>query len=375
MKQTEDNTQDQQDLRLLRESAQTLFARAGGSDRARKLRDAGGRWGDGMITELAGAGVFGVAVPEENGGLGMGLAAAGVLAEEAGRVIAPEPVVATIGLTIGLLYRLCPDHGMLEKAIGGETVLATAWQERGAAGVAPGRDCRFAGGRLTGAKAWIAGAVGADGYLVVAEGDGGAVLAYAEAGAAGLNVEGRRQADGSALGELSFSATPAELLAEGAAVEAALAEAVSDTTALAAAELVGLSGRAFEIVLDYVKTREQFDKPIGAFQVIQHRATDLYVMQEVAHAAVREVLSSMDRAAAGPQARARLASRAKARAGVAAKKITRDAVQLHGAVGYTDEFDIGLFLNRALVLSAWLGDDTYHRRLWLDARDKEGAER
>ena len=186
---------------------------------------------------------------------------------------------------------------------------------------------------------------------------------------------GGRQADGSALGELSFSATPAELLAEGAAVEAALAEAVSDTTALAAAELVGLSGRAFEIVLDYVKTREQFDKPIGAFQVIQHRATDLYVMQEVAHAAVREVLSSMDRAAAGPQARARLASRAKARAGVAAKKITRDAVQLHGAVGYTDEFDIGLFLNRALVLSAWLGDDTYHRRLWLDARDKEGAER
>jgi alkylation response protein AidB-like acyl-CoA dehydrogenase len=60
---------------------------------------------------------------------------------------------------------------------------------------------------------------------------------------------------------------------------------------------------------------------------------------------------------------------------VAAKKITRDAVQLHGAVGYTDEFDIGLFLNRALVLSAWLGDDTYHRRLWLDARDKEGAQR
>ncbi|MFZ1815785.1 MAG: acyl-CoA dehydrogenase family protein, partial [Rhizobiaceae bacterium] len=76
MKQTEDNTQDQEDLRLLRESAQTLFARAGGSDRARKLRDTGGRWGDGMITELAGAGVFGVAVPEENGGLGMGLAAA-----------------------------------------------------------------------------------------------------------------------------------------------------------------------------------------------------------------------------------------------------------------------------------------------------------
>ncbi|MAZ15955.1 MAG: acyl-CoA dehydrogenase [Ahrensia sp.] len=375
MKQTEENTQDQEDLRLLRESARTLFDRAGGNDRARKLRDAGGRWSAGMITELAGAGVFGVAVPDENGGLGMGLAAAGVLAEEVGRVIAPEPIVATIGLTIGLLHRLCPDHGMLKKAIGGETVLATAWQERGPTGVAPGRSCRFAGGKLTGAKAWVSGAVGVEGYLVVAEGDDGAVLTYVEAGAAGLNVDGRRQADGSALGELSFSATPAELLAEGAAVEAALADAVSDTTALAAAELVGLSGRAFEIVLDYIKTREQFDKPIGAFQVIQHRATDLHVMQEVAQATVREALSWMDCAGTDAQARARLASRAKARAGVAAKKITRDAVQMHGAVGYTDEFDIGLFLNRALVLSAWLGDDTYHRRLWLDARDKEGAER
>lgn len=56
-----------------------------------------------------------------------------------------------------------------------------------------------------------------------------------------------------------------------------------------------------------------------------------------------------------------------------AKKITRDAIQLHGAVGYTDEFDIGLYLNRALVLSAWLGDDAYHRRIWFEAREAEGA--
>ena len=372
MTQTETNTQDQEELRLLRESAQTLFERAGGSGRARQLRDADSGLSKEMIGELAEAGVFGVAVPEENGGLGMGLAAAGVIAEEAGRVLAPEPVVATIGLVTGLLRRLCPDQRLLEMVISGETVLATAWQERGPTGVAASRSCQYADGKLTGAMAWVAGASDADGYLVVAEGDQGSVLAYVEAGAAGLSVSGRRQSDGSELGELSFSGTPAECLAEGSAVEASLKDAVSDATALAAAELVGLSGRAFEIVLDYIKTREQFDKPIGSFQVIQHRAVDLHVMQEVAEAGVREALSMME-VTAGPQMRARQASRAKARAGVAAKKITREAIQLHGAVGYTDEFDIGLYLNRALVLSAWLGDDTYHRRIWLDARDAEEA--
>jgi len=180
------------------------------------------------------------------------------------------------------------------------------------------------------------------------------------------------QADGSALGELSFSGTPAAKLASGNVVTDALAQAVADATALAAAELVGLSQRAFEITLDYIKTREQFDKPIGSFQVIQHRAVDLNVACEVAQAGVREVLAQMD-GETDPKIRARLASRAKARAVTAAKKITRDAIQLHGAVGYTDEFDIALYLNRALVLSAWLGDDAYHRRLWFEAREEEGS--
>jgi Acyl-CoA dehydrogenases len=372
MTQTDMLSSDQEDLRLLRESARTLFERAGGSGRARKLRDASGGWDSDMIGELAGAGVFGVTVPEANGGLGMGLAAGGVIAEEVGRVIAPEPVVLTIGLSLGLLRRLRPDHPKMEQLINGETNLAVAWQERGPGGAPADATCRYVDGKLTGNKAWVVGAAGSHGFLVVAEGGAGPVLVLTEATAAGLSVDKRVQADGSSLGELSFSGTPAEQLAEGSAVQDALAEAISDATALAAAELVGLSQRAFEITLDYIKTREQFDKPIGSFQVIQHRAVDLNVMLEVAQACVREVLAQMD-CETVPKIRARLASRAKARAVTAAKKITRDAIQLHGAVGYTDEFEIGLYLNRALVLSAWLGDDAYHRRIWLDAREEEGA--
>jgi alkylation response protein AidB-like acyl-CoA dehydrogenase len=311
-------------------------------------------------------------VPEENGGLGMGLAACGVIAEEVGRVLAPEPVVATVGLSLGLLRRLCPDHDMIGRLIGGDTVLATAWQERGPNGGPAEENCRYADGKLTGNKAWVVGAAEAQGFLVLAKGNTGPVLVMVEAGADGLSVEKLTQADGSTMGELSFAGTPAEEMAGGVAVPDALDEAVNDTAALAAAELVGLSERAFETALEYIKTREQFDKPIGSFQVIQHRAVDLHVTCEVAQAGVREALALMD-SESDPKVRARLASRAKARAVTTAKKITRDAIQLHGAVGYTDEFDIGLYLNRALVLSAWLGDDAYHRRLWFDAREGEGA--
>ena len=132
---------DQEDLRLLRESVRTLFDRAGGSGRSRKLRDAGGDFDPEIVRKLAEAGVFGVAVPEDIGGLGMGLAAGGVIAEEVGRVIAPEPVVVTVGLSLGLLRRLCPDHPKMAQLIGGEAVLAVAWQERGPNGGPTGASC------------------------------------------------------------------------------------------------------------------------------------------------------------------------------------------------------------------------------------------
>ncbi|WP_230801983.1 acyl-CoA dehydrogenase family protein [Seohaeicola saemankumensis] len=372
MTSTDMTSSEQEDLRLLRESVRTLFARAGGSKRARTLRDAGGDFDPEMVRELAEAGVFGVAVPEDSGGLGMGLAAGGIIAEEVGRVIAPEPVVLTTGLSLGLLSRLCPEHPKVLQLISGEIVLAVAWQERGPGGAPADATCRYADGKLTGRKAWVVGAAGSRGFLVVAQEDEGQVLVLVEPNADGLVINKRAQADGSALGELSFSGTPAAKLASGNVVTDALAQAVADATALAAAELVGLSQRAFEITLDYIKTREQFDKPIGSFQVIQHRAVDLNVVCEVAQAGVREVLAQMD-GETDSKIRARLASRAKARAVTAAKKITRDAIQLHGAVGYTDEFDIALYLNRALVLSAWLGDDAYHRRLWFEAREEEGS--
>lgn len=359
-------TPDEEDLRLLGASLRTMLDRAGGARRARDLRDQGRPWDPAMMAELAAAGVLGVTVPESAGGLGMGLSAAGIVAAEVGRALAPEPVVATMALAAGLLARLCPQDPLTARVIAGDEVLATAWQAR--SGTGPAAAELGAGDRVTARRSWVAATGLATGLLVVAGDPSRPALLLVRPDAEGLAITPRRQADGSTLAEITLADTPARPLAEGPQVAAALGGAVADATALCAAELVGLCGRALEITLDYIRTREQFDRPIAAFQVIQHRAVDLRIQQDLAEATVAEALRRMDAADPGP-ARAPEASRAKARACAAARRITRDAIQLHGAVGYTDEYDIGLHLNRALVLSAWLHDETHHRRLWLATRE------
>jgi alkylation response protein AidB-like acyl-CoA dehydrogenase len=119
--------------------------------------------------------------------------------------------------------------------------------------------------------------------------------------------------------------------------------------------------RALEMSVDYMKTRVQFGKPIGSFQALQHRAVDLYIQQQLASAALEDSLRALD-TEPEPRRRAAIVSRLKARCSDAGVRITREAIQIHGAIGFTDEYDAGLYLKRAMVLAAWLGNGTQHRR-------------
>jgi alkylation response protein AidB-like acyl-CoA dehydrogenase len=161
---------------------------------------------------------------------------------------------------------------------------------------------------------------------------------------------------------LADVAVPREhVVASGSVAHAALERALDRAAAIASAELYGVMSRALEMTLDYLKTRVQFGKPIGSFQALQHRAVDLYLQQQLASAVLDEVIAALDQDPA-PRVRSALASRVKARCSDAALKITRAAIQLHGAIGFTDEYDAGLYLKRAMVLAAWLGSATWHRR-------------
>jgi len=138
---------------------------------------------------------------------------------------------------------------------------------------------------------------------------------------------------------------------------APLAIALDAGRAAAAAELVGIADEAFARTVGYLKERRQFDKLIGEFQGLQHRAAMLHCDIELARAAVMKALESLD---SDPANASIAVSIAKARAGKSATLAVQEGVQMHGGMGMTDEFEMGFFMKRARVLQELYGDANFH---------------
>jgi alkylation response protein AidB-like acyl-CoA dehydrogenase len=181
----------------------------------------------------------------------------------------------------------------------------------------------------------------------------------------GLKVHHVKVADGTTYArlELSGAVLPADaVLASGGEARAALGRAVDTAALITAAELLGLIDRMLELTLEYLGGRQQFGRPIGTFQVLQHRAVDMWVQQRLAEAALEGALRRVTEAPEDATMRAKAASSAKSRASSAALKVAGEAVQLHGAIGFTDEYELGRYVNRAFVLAASLGNARAHTR-------------
>jgi alkylation response protein AidB-like acyl-CoA dehydrogenase len=338
--------------------------------RVRKLHAGGAECDRDFWRALADMGWLGILVPERFGGMGLGVREAAIVAEGLARALVPEPFTAIAVLAASVI-----DSGeneplkdeLLPRIAAGSLLPAVAWQERAgeldpdavAAVAVP-----FEGGfRLSGAKCFIAAAAAADGFVVSARCGGELALFWISAGAAGAQLTLQRLADGRASGTLVLSDVMVAregMIASSVAARAALGRALDRATVVAGAELVGVMARTLELSLDYMRTRVQFGKPIGAFQALQHRAVDLYLQKELAAAVLADGVRDLE--TIGDRARAALASRVKARASEAALRVTREAIQIHGAIGFTEDCDVGLYTKRALVLSAWLGNATAHRR-------------
>jgi len=320
--------------------------------------------------QLAELGWLGVLVPESCGGLGLGLTEAAIVAEGLGRALTPEPYTAVAVLAARTLEGAAASplrDDLLAGLAAGERLPVLAWQEqpddfggfRLATTAVP-----FEGGfRVSGEKSFVVGGPAADGYVVSALAGAELQLLWIPRDAAGCSTAAQPLADGRCYGSVSLRdvVVPREqLLASGATARAALDRALDHAAAVTSAELVGVMKRAQEMSLDYMRMRVQFGKPIGSFQVLQHRAVDLHIQQELADAVLREVVAELD-AGPDPAARARAASRAKSRCAGAALAITRAAIQFHGAIGFTEDCDVGLYAKRAMTLSAWLGNGRAHR--------------
>lgn len=369
---------------LLAQSVADYVQRGADLPRVRALAQTRAEFDRAQWRQLAELGWLGVLVPESCGGMGLGMGEAAIVAEGLGRALTPEPYTAVAVLSARLLEAL-PSMPLRDALLGGiaagERIPVTAWQEQpdDVAGLQMACTAQpFEGGyRISGVKKFAIGAAAADGYLVTAKAADGLQLLWVPRDAAGCSTGLLPLADGRSYGEVTLRdvTVPREqVLASGHAVRKALDRALDHATAVSSAELAGMMKRANEMSLDYMKTRVQFGKPIGSFQVLQHRAVDLYIQQELADAVLHDVIRQLD-GNPDDNVRALAASRAKARCADAALAITRAAIQFHGAIGFTDDCDVGLYVKRAMTVSAWLGNSRAHRRRYmqLSAQSREAA--
>lgn len=328
-------------LRLIRDSAQGV-ARPGETKRIRALRFTEAGIDRATWREIAAMGWLGLRLPESAGGAGFSMREYAALAEVLGAGLVPEPVVLAVMAASALR------GDALAALLSGERVILPAWQEDARAwGV--GTETNV-GTRVDGQKRFVPMAAGADAFLVAGQGG----LALVDARGPGVSIAREATQDGGHLATVTFAQAPAEPLP--GALDAALEEATLATAAM----LLGVMEQAFALTLSYLRTREQFGRKIGGFQALQHRAADLAMAIALTRASVEAAAATLDAGATRATVQAAV-SRAKARASEAAMRVTREAIQLHGGIGYTDEYDAGLYLRRAMVLANRFGGVAAHR--------------
>ena len=223
---------------------------------------------------------------------------------------------------------------------------------------------------LSGEKHFVTPGHGADGWFVFAKDRDGLALFWVPAGLHGARLLDQPRIDGTTMCSLVLDkvAVPqSNKLASGEAAQSAIQRANEVARIAQGAELLGVARRALEITLEYLGTRVQFGKTIGSFQALQHRMVDAYIQTELAAACIEDALGAIDR---GHTTLAAAASRIKARCAHTALLVTRLAIQFHGAIGYTDECDVGLYFKRALGLSSWLGGAAAHRQRFFELQPR-----
>ncbi|NSX31868.1 acyl-CoA dehydrogenase family protein [Brevundimonas vesicularis] len=333
----------------------------------RKLRDE--RDADGVSRDLWRAfgemGFAGVIIPEALGGMGLGAVEAGVIAESLGRTLTPSPYLGSSILSAKALIDggSQAQQAWLPRIAAGEAIVSLAVDE--GAKHAPSRITTQAeragnGFKLNGAKAFVLDGHVADALIVVATAEEGTTLFLVDPTTAGVAVERTVMVDAHNAARITLTDVAVDADAVIGAVgggEALLDGALNLGRACAASSLTGAGDQAFKTTMEYLRTRKQFGKLIGEFQALQHRAAHLFSELELARAATIGAQIAIDE---GREEAPLAASIAKAKAGRVAELAVQEAVQMHGGVGMTDEFDVGLFMKRVRVLNELLGDAGFH---------------
>ena len=333
-------------------------------------------FGHDLWKKFAEMGLAGMLVAEADGGLGMGHIEAGIVLEQIGRNLTPSPFLTTAVMATTALAGGSDDvrRRWLPGIVAGETVAAIAIDEG-----AKHRPERIAckaekagnGFRLSGSKDFVVHGASADVLIVAARTSGadddeaGITLFAIPKDASGVTHDSVRLVDSAMASHVKFDAVELDggtVIGDVDGGRELLNRVLAAGRAGAAAEQAGVAAGAMDMTVDYLKQRKQFGKLIGEFQALQHRAAHLYSELEIARAAVvkaQQLLDTNGDGAISPRAQM-MVSVAKAKAGKVAGLAVREGVQMHGGIGMTDEYDIGLYMKRDRALAEFMGDAFYH---------------
>ena len=328
-------------------------------------------WSREVWGQFAEMGVLGLPFPEEYGGFGGGAAETLIVMQAIGQGLLVEPYLATVVLGGGLVQALGngQQKQMLSEIAEGKLRLAFAHGEpysRYSLSQVETRAVRDGGGwKLAGRKAVVLNGAQAEKLIVSARTSGSAAdeagisLFVVDRVAAGLSVRDVRTIDGLRAAEIELRDVCADALLgpEGGAY-AAIDQASDAGAAALCAEAVGVMETLNAQTLDYLKTRQQFGQPIGRFQVLQHRAADMFMHCEQSRSIA--LLAAMKTGAADVRERRRAVSAAKAHIGKSGRFISQAAIQSHGGMGVTDELPAAHYAKRLTMIDFWLGDAEHH---------------
>ncbi|WP_312160565.1 acyl-CoA dehydrogenase family protein [Phenylobacterium sp.] len=342
------------DQRLMQESLARTLEAAAGLDRVRRFAADRDDAGADIWAALADFGLPGVVIPEEHGGLGLGLLDAALAAEALGRAVAPAPFLGAVAASIALTRGGTPEQQArwLPKIAAGDVVVGLALAEA-VAGARDGMGVTAAGGRLSGGALFVTDAMSAD-LLVVADTAGGLHLVAGDAPglrrAVVTSIDLTRR-----LGELAFEGVPAEPLAPGTL------DAVRDAAwTLLAADTLGAAEVMIEKAVAYAKERRQFGRVIGSFQAVKHMCAEMAAELEPCRALVWYAAYAFDDA---PAEAGLTAAHAKAHTSEVGRFIARTATEVHGGMGITDLLGLHYWFKRIGLNRQLLGGPERVRRV------------
>ncbi|HYC54118.1 MAG TPA: acyl-CoA dehydrogenase family protein [Candidatus Binatia bacterium] len=342
--------------------------------RFRQLRETEQGWEPKVWQAMGEYGWLAVAFPEDQGGYGGNFTDIALILEQLGRSLVPEPYIPSVVLAGGLLSRLGTDEqtqAFLSPMLEGRTSLAFAYAERQSRYNLA--DCQTTATRnggqyvLSGKKAWVLNGHAADKIVVSARSAGGVreqaglSLFVVDADAPGLKRTRVHGMDGQSTAVLDFQNVEVgadRLLGEEGMAYEHIEWAIDRGAAAACAEAQGELSTMFQMTLDYLKQRKQFGKPIGAFQALQHRASDMFAEVELCKGMM--LLAAIQADSHDAAERKAAISAAKVQLQQGGWFVQENAIQLFGGIAITDEQDIGLYFKRVRVLQGLFGDADHH---------------